>query len=156
MSETHDQDQLPGGEAGAPAEAMSHPGGQGEPSAAQPVTLRQRGAPAVQAESVRVEQGGIGRAEAHQVDVKDGGIGVARGDSVTVTNGGVGVVVARQARLDGATVAIVAAGHVSGTARILVDLRAAVVLGAILGGVFGLRKALTNRKPRAASKHVPR
>jgi hypothetical protein len=148
MSEEHDRDQLPAGEAGAPAEAVSHTGGQGEPSSAQPVTMHQRGAPTVQAESVHVAQGGIGRAEAHQIAVTNGGIGVAWGDSVTVTKGGVGMVVTRQARLDGATVAVVAAGQVSGDARILVDLRAAVVLGAILGGVLGLRKARTNRKPQ--------
>ena len=98
------------------------------------------------AEAVHVHQGGIGRADARQITVTEGGIGLARGDTISVTNGGVTVVVARQARLDGATVVFVAAREVSGEARILLDLRAAVVVGGIVGGVLGLVRWITTRQ----------
>ncbi len=98
------------------------------------------------AEAVHVHQGGIGRAAARHITVTEGGIGLARGDTISVTNGGVTVLVAQQARLDGANVVFVVAREVSGEARILVDLRAAVVVGGIVGSVLGLVSWITTRR----------
>jgi hypothetical protein len=109
-------------------------------------TYTGQGVPHVDAATVRVAQGGIGRATAREIAVTEGGIGLARGDTITVTNGGVGVLMARQGQLENANVVFLVAREVRGDARILVDLRAAVILGSVVAGGLGLVRWLTNRQ----------
>ncbi len=108
------------------------------------------GVPNVQAEVVHVTQGGVGRATARQLTVTEGGVGLARGETITVTNGGVGVMLTRQGRLENANVVLLVAREVSGDARVLLDLRAAVVVGGVVASGLWLVRWLTSRQRHEA------
>jgi hypothetical protein len=54
--------------------------------------------------------------------------------------------VAQRVEVNGGSVAFLAAGEVSGDAKILIDVRAAAVFGLVVGVVVGLFKLLAGRR----------
>jgi hypothetical protein len=58
----------------------------------------------------------------------------------------VGAVLAQRVEVSGGSVAFLAAGEVSGDAKILFDMRAAAVFGLAVGLVLGLFKVLMGRQ----------
>jgi hypothetical protein len=111
------------------------------------VEIRQGGAEHVEADKVFVEQGGIGRAEGRFIDVKDGGIGLVQAQNVTLTDGGAGVIAAENVKMQDAMAFLVAANSIEGEdVTVIFDLRAAVVLGVVLGTVLSLFRLLTGRR----------
>jgi hypothetical protein len=93
----------------------------------------------VQARVVNVQQGGIGRAsgDALTVTLTQGGIGamVSRQADVTVNNGGIGAIAAQDATVHNAVISVLAATRVKleGNTRVLIDLRAGLLFGVIVG-----------------------
>jgi hypothetical protein len=100
----------------------------------------------VQAQTVEVEEGAILHVEADEVDMQEGVIGMARGEAVTVQEGVVGVAVADQVVVHDGAVLLAAAQEIGGEAQVLLDLKAALVLGVVAGAVCGLIRVLAGRK----------
>jgi hypothetical protein len=119
---------------------------QAETVVADVVDIQQGGVGAVQADVVSLMQGGIVTAEASTIEVTQGGILVAQGQDVTVNQGGAAVVIADHAQFKDSFVGFVAAQEVSGEAKILFDVRAAVVFGVVAGLVVGLFNLFVGRK----------
>jgi hypothetical protein len=113
---------------------------------AETVNIKQGSVTSVKADTVYVAQGGILSAEADVIEVDQGGILWANGQTVTFSQGGAGVVVAEQAELQDSSVFLLAAGQVSGEARILVDLKAGIAFGLAVGLASGLVRALLGRR----------
>ena len=113
---------------------------------AETVHLKQGGAQNVQAETVHLQQGGIMFAAANRIELTQGGIMQARGETVTLHDGGAGAVFARRAELENTSVLLLAAREVSGEAKVLFDLKAAILFGLVTGLVVGLLKRFTGRK----------
>ncbi len=109
------------------------------------VTVQQGGINQVKAVDVSVEQGGIARAEANSIRVESGGIAIARAETITVSEGSIAIALAGRAEVCG-PVAFLAAREVTGEARILFDLRAAVVAGLIFGLVVGIFKLIAGQR----------
>ena len=100
----------------------------------------------VQAQTVEVEQGAILHVEADEVDVQEGAIGMVRGEAVTVQEGAVGVAVADRVFVHDGAILLAAAQEIGGEAQVILDLKAALVLGVVAGAVCGLIKVLAGRK----------
>ena len=109
------------------------------------VHVSRGGVQSVKAEKVHVEQGGIIAADADTVEVERGGIFVARGETVTLHESGACAVFSERAELNSANVVLLAARQVSGEARILFDVRAALVFGAVVGLIVGLFNLFAGR-----------
>ena len=71
---------------------------------------------------------------------------MAQGQSVTLNQGGIGAVIAERAQVQDAFVGLMAAREVKGEARILFDVRAAVVFGLVVGVVTGLLNVFLGRR----------
>ena len=113
---------------------------------AETVTIQQGGAKSVKATTVQVMEGGIAMADAESIEVGSGGIALAKGGDITVKGGGVAVAIGQKVELDNASAVLVVAREVSGDAKILIDLRAALLFGAVLGVVIGAIKFLAGRR----------
>jgi hypothetical protein len=127
-------------------EAAASQAEQDQAIVAETVNIEQGGAYNVKADTVYVAQGGILSAEANVIEVDQGGILWANGQSVTFSQGGAGVVIADQAELQDSSVFLLAAGQVSGEARILFDLKAGIAFGLAVGLASGLVRALLGRR----------
>jgi hypothetical protein len=133
-------------ETGGTTESATIDGGRLESIAAQSVVVNQGNIGHVQAFDVSVNDGGIARAEATEIKVVDGGIGVAQGTSIALTDGAASVLVAESAHVQDSSVFLLVARHVSGNARVLLDVRAGAALGLVFGlTVVGLRLLLDRR-----------
>jgi hypothetical protein len=110
------------------------------------VEIQRSGVEQVQADVVHVTQGAIDAAEASIIEVSQSAIGRAEGQSVTLTQAAAGAVVAQQAELQDSTVVLLVARQVRGEARILFDVRAAAVFGAVAGVTAGLVSWLARRR----------
>ena len=75
------------------------------------------------------------------IDIREGGALLIVGKQVSVQEGGGAVLVAEQASLKDGTVIFLAAKEVSGDAKVLIELKTAV----LFGFVFGLTVALLRR-----------
>jgi hypothetical protein len=64
---------------------------------------------------------------------------------VSVTDGGVGAALARRVEVNNGSIAFVAAGEVGGDAKVVFDIRAAIVFALVLGAVLGILKLLMSR-----------
>lgn len=128
------------------AESVTIQGGSAAQVNAQTVTVSGGGVQAIKAEMVRVSDGAIGRVEGQSVEVTDGAMGIVQAETVHVSNGAVGVAITQHAEVTDTTVFLLAANEVSGEAHVLVDLRAAVVMGVISGAIFGLVTWLLGRR----------
>jgi len=113
---------------------------------AETVNIESGGAQKVEATTVHVTQGGIAVAQAETITVQEGGIAIARGTNVTVNGGGAFLVAAEHAEVHESSVVFLAAQEVSGDAKILFDVKAAVLFGVIVGLVVGLLKQFAGRK----------
>ena len=100
----------------------------------------------IQAQTVEVEQGAVLHVEADEVEIQESAIGMLRGETITVQQGGIGVAVADRMVVHDGSILLAAAQEIGGEARVLLDLKAALVLGAVAGAVFGLVKVLAGRK----------
>lgn len=127
-------------------QAIASPVEQDQEIVAETVNIEQGGAYSVKADTVHVVQGGILSAEADVIEVDQGGILWAAGQTVTLEQGSAGVVIAEQAELQGSSVVFVAARQVSGEARILLDLKAAIAFGLVAGVAASLVRALLGRR----------
>jgi hypothetical protein len=96
--------------------------------------------------TINLNDGGIAQAQAGTITVNDGGIALAKGDTISVSDGGIAAVMAQRAVVNGGSVAFLAAGEVSGDAKILIDMRAAAVFGVVVGLMVGLFKLLAGRQ----------
>ena len=117
-----------------------------EPVVADVVRIDEKGTQAVEAQVVQVESGAIGKATAESIEVKEGAIGIAQGGTITVHEGVIGVAFAERAEVHEGAILLMLAEEVGGEAKVLFDLRAAVVFGLIVGLVSSLFKLLAGRK----------
>ena len=95
------------------------------------------------ADVVNIRDGGAAFIKGHTVEIQDGGAGIIAGQTISIKDGGGGILLADQAELRNSTVVFLATNRVSGEAKILFDLRAALLFGVVVGLVLGLLKRLT-------------
>ena len=100
----------------------------------------------VQAETVEVKEGAILHVEADSVEIQEGAIGLAQAETVTLQQGAVGVAIADKIEVTEGPVLFAAAQELGGGSQVIVDLKAALVFGAVVGVVSGLIRALVGRK----------
>jgi hypothetical protein len=145
-AETESQASTPTGEPGAVmAQNVTLDGGSVESVTAETVTVNGGNIGQANAVTINLTDGGIAQAQGSKINVTDGGIALARADSVSVTGGGVGAAVARRVEVNNGSIAFVAAGEVGGDAKVVFDLRAAIIFALVLGAVLGLLKLLMSR-----------
>jgi len=102
----------------------------------------------VQARQINVWQGGIGSAKSDEmtVSVTQGGIGAfaAKHADVTVKGGGIGAMAAQEVNVHDTIITALAADRVnlSGNSRILIDMRAGVVFGVVVGVLLSATNAM--------------
>lgn len=113
---------------------------------AEHVTIAQGGARHVEAKTVHVDRGAIAIAEAETIQVDQGAIVFAKGQTVIVNEGGAAVILAERAEMKSSIVLFAAAQEISGQAKVIVDVRTALLIGAVMGIVAGLIKALVGRR----------
>lgn len=100
----------------------------------------------VEATTVNIKDGGAGMVKAETVSIKDGGAAVIIGQTIKIKDGGGAVMVADHAEFTEGGVGLLIARQVSGEARILIDIKAAVVFGLIVGLAIGLLRLLAGRR----------
>ncbi len=116
----------------------------------------------VEARWITVDHGGIGqaKAEAMTVTVTHGGIGAiaAKQADITVKEGGIGAMAAQQADVRDTVISVLAAAKVnlSGNARVLVDMRAGMVFGAIVGTMLSVSNLVLRWKAKRAVAVTPK
>ena len=76
------------------------------------------------------------------IHIREGGAAVIVGNSISLQEGGGGILLAQRANLKEGTVILLGAREVSGDVRVLIDLKAAVVLGIVFGLTVGLVRKL--------------
>jgi hypothetical protein len=114
-----------------------------------PTGTRPQAAPRrVQAEQVQFSGGQIRHAEARSIEVSQGGIALAVSDRVTVKEGGIAVAVADSVTMDSGSVTVAFARQIRGDVRVLIDLRAVVLLGAIAAVILRQRKCSASSERR--------
>jgi len=141
----NDETRVQVGQAAANAE-QSYDGAALDAVTAETITMNGGGIRQANAVTINLNDGGIAQAQAGAINVSDGGIALAKGDTISVSNGGIAAAVAQRAEVNGGSVAFLAAGEVSGDAKILIDMRAAAVFGLVVGVVVGLFKLLAGRQ----------
>jgi hypothetical protein len=111
------------------------------------VCLHQAGVRRLEARQASLEQSGITIATADRIEINQGGIMLARGQEVAIKEGGAFLVAAEEAQVTGASVVLLAAREVSGDVRVLMDIKAAAVVGLVVGLVAGFVRLLAGRRP---------
>jgi hypothetical protein len=129
--------------AGAPAA--------GAPASAAPEVVEATGSvQQITAQTVNLSNGGAGmvRGENVTVSVSDGGIGMvqAKHASVSITSGGLGVAMAQDLTVQGGMISIAAARNLGGDVKVMFDLRAGLLAGAVIGLVLAAVKLLACRR----------
>jgi hypothetical protein len=125
---------------------MSQTGnGQSQQDVGKTVDIQNDGAAVISAETVSIQEGGAFIIKGKDVRIREGGGAVIIGETVNVQEGGGGFLVAKQAELKDSTVLLLAAKSVSGEFRVLVDLKAAVLLGLVAGLVVGVLNYFLSR-----------
>ena len=110
----------------------------------------------VEARLVNVDHGNIGQAKAETMTITltNGSIGAmaAKHTEVMVKDGGIGAMAAQQADVRDTVVSVLAAAKVnlSGNARVLVDMRAGMVFGVIVGTLLSLSNLVLRRQAKRA------
>ncbi len=137
------EDQVFRVEAAADAEGQGQQYGDGT---AEHATIAQGGARHVEAKTVHVDRGGVVVAEAETLQADQSMIGLAKGQTVIVNEGGAAVILAERAEMKSSIVLFAAAQEISGQAKVIVDVRTALLIGAVMGIIAGLIKALVGRR----------
>jgi hypothetical protein len=127
------------------AQNITFDGGSVESVTAETVTVNGGSIGQANAVTINLTDGGIAQAHGSTINVTDGGIAMARGDMISVSGGGVGAAMARRVEVNNGSIAFVAAGEVGGDAKVVFDLRAAIVFALVLGAVLGVLKLLMSR-----------
>jgi len=115
------------------------------PPVGEVVNLQNDGAAIIQGETINVQEGGAAIIKGQTITLREGGGLIIAGQTVKIQDGGGVFVLARQAELKDSTVMFLASPAVSGEAKIMFDLKAAVVFGAIIGLVVGALNYLLRR-----------
>ena len=109
------------------------------------VNIQDGGAAVIKGNSVSIKDGGAFMIQGQDVTIRDGGGAVIMAETVSMQDGGGAVMLARQAEVKDASILLLVAKSVSGDAKVMVDLKAAVVFGLVAGLVVGLLKHLLRR-----------
>jgi hypothetical protein len=112
------------------------------------VTVQEGAVQNVEAETVTVQQGAILHAQADAIEIQEGAVGVVQSETVTIHEGAVGVAVGERVEVGQGAVIFAAAQEIGGEAQVMIDVKAALVLGAVMGIVSGLVRALLGRKKK--------
>jgi hypothetical protein len=127
------------------AEAVTIALGTARTVEARTATVEQGAVFEVKADSVQVDQSAIGKIEGASVQSDQCSVGLVKAEAVTLSDGAMLGAYAEVAHLERSNVAFLAAKHVDGEARILVDWRAAAAFGAAVGLVLGLVQIVLGR-----------
>ncbi|MCB9076918.1 MAG: hypothetical protein H6631_04970 [Anaerolineaceae bacterium] len=113
------------------------------------VHLKDSGAAVINANSVDIRDGGAMLIKGNTISIQEGGAAVMSAQSVRLQEGGSGLIIARQIDVIGGRVGVAIANHFNGPSQLAIDVRAAVVLGAVAGlALIGIRLFLFNRNSR--------
>lgn len=115
---------------------------QNEQIVGETVNIQDGGAAVIKGNSVSIKDGGAFIIKGEDVTIRDGGGAVIVAETMNIQDGGGAVMVAREAELKGTSVFLLASRSVRGEARVMVDLKAAVVFGVVAGLVLGIFKYL--------------
>ena len=97
-------------------------------------------------ETVNINDGGAGIIKGQTVNIKDGGAGIITGRTISVRDGGAAFMVADHIDITEGGAILLVAKEVSGEAQFMIDIRAAIVLGAVAGLIISLLKNLMGNK----------
>ncbi len=114
--------------------------------AAEHVTIAQGVAQHVEAKTVHVDRGAVAVAEAETIQADQSAMVIAKGQTIIVNEGGAGIVLAERAEMKSSIVLFAAAQEITDQALVIVDVRAALLIGAVIGIVAGLVQALARRR----------
>lgn len=104
----------------------------------------------ITAQTVNLSDGGAGvvRGEHVTVSVTNGGIGMVQAQHATVdiTSGGLGVAIAQELTVQGGMISIAAAGKLGGDVKVMFDVRAGLLAGAVIGLILAAVKLFSSRR----------
>ena len=115
----------------------------------EPTVVGEEGAGTIVADTVEVQGGMVQSVEAKTVTVQEGVVLHAQADAVEVHEGLVGAAIAERVQVGQGAVIFTTAQEISGEAQVLIDVKAALIMGAVMGIVSGLVRALVGRKKRS-------
>jgi len=123
----------------------------GAPGAGAPEVVEATGSvQQITAQTVHLNNGGAGmvRGESVTVSVSNGGIGAmhAQRASVSITSGGLGVALAQDLTVQGGMISFAAARNLGGDVKVVFDLRAGLLAGAVIGLALAAVKLLASRR----------
>lgn len=124
--------------------------------------LQQVGALSIDGEKVEVTQGASGILRGHDISLNQSISGVTAADNVainfslspltisreqtTASRSAVGIMAAKEIKSENTSAFLVVANKIEGNITTLLDMRSAVALGAVVGGLWGFFSLLLKRK----------
>jgi hypothetical protein len=118
---------------------------QGQANMQDNVELRDNGAAVIRGHNVDIREGGAMMITGENIHIREGGAALVVGNTVSLQEGGGGILLAKRANFKEGTVILLGAREVSGDIKVLINLKAAVLLGIVFGLTVGLVRKLFGR-----------
>ena len=113
---------------------------------AETVNIKDGGAGMISGQTVTVKDGGAAIITGEQVSLHDAGGLVVVGRSISIKDGGALAMVAEDAEVTDGTVGLLITGNLGGNAKVIVDAKAALIIGVVVAVALTVAQVLFGRE----------
>lgn len=97
-------------------------------------------------ETININDGGAFMITGQTVNIKDGGAAIITGENVTITDGGSALLLANSVEMNDGGAMFLIARYVGGNAKVLFDVKAAVIFGVVVGLILSVLRFVLSEK----------